>query len=151
HYSSKGSRDPSEIKSTRLSDKTLGGTKGSLMAMPAQREFWHTGKLRWMNGVIPKTIHWVQLSLTGVKSLRTPIPTIFTTPSLECDHNTQDDNLPEAERTTPADIVDIVFDTLKDAHSSLPIDLFPTYYLAEVVDDHEMGITVFLWERYLTA
>ncbi|KAG6900570.1 hypothetical protein C0993_008724 [Termitomyces sp. T159_Od127] len=43
---------------------------------------------------------------------------------------------------------DIVFGHVKDAHASLstdPIllktDLFPTYHLASVVDDHEMGIT----------
>ncbi|KAG6829376.1 hypothetical protein H0H87_011587 [Tephrocybe sp. NHM501043] len=43
---------------------------------------------------------------------------------------------------------DLVFGHLKDAHLSLstdPIllktDLFPTYHLASVVDDHEMGIT----------
>jgi len=49
------------------------------------------------------------------------------------------------ERTTPSDLV---FGTLKDAHQSLPTDpillksdLFPTYHLASVVDDSEMGIT----------
>ncbi|KAI0367459.1 glutamyl-tRNA synthetase [Pilatotrama ljubarskyi] len=43
---------------------------------------------------------------------------------------------------------DLVFKTLKDAHASLPTDpvllksdSFPTYHLASVVDDHEMGIT----------
>lgn len=43
---------------------------------------------------------------------------------------------------------DLVFGQLKDAHASLPTDpvllktdLFPTYHLASVVDDHEMGIT----------
>ncbi|KJA20865.1 hypothetical protein HYPSUDRAFT_166443 [Hypholoma sublateritium FD-334 SS-4] len=43
---------------------------------------------------------------------------------------------------------DLIFGSLKDAHASLatdPIilktDLFPTYHLASVVDDHEMGIT----------
>lgn len=43
---------------------------------------------------------------------------------------------------------DLIFGQLKDAHASLatdPIllksDLFPTYHLASVVDDHEMGIT----------
>ncbi|KAF9647742.1 glutamyl-tRNA synthetase [Thelephora ganbajun] len=48
-------------------------------------------------------------------------------------------------RKTPDDIV---FGPLKDAHASLPTDpvllksdLFPTYHLASVVDDHEMGIT----------
>lgn len=41
-----------------------------------------------------------------------------------------------------------MFGALKDAHASLPTDpvllksdLFPTYHLASVVDDHEMGIT----------
>ncbi|TFK38762.1 glutamyl-tRNA synthetase [Crucibulum laeve] len=44
--------------------------------------------------------------------------------------------------------VDLVFGNVRDAHASLstdPIllktDLFPTYHLASVVDDHEMGIT----------
>ncbi|OBZ78674.1 putative glutamate--tRNA ligase, mitochondrial [Grifola frondosa] len=48
-------------------------------------------------------------------------------------------------RSTPPDLV---FKYLKDAHASLPTDpvllksdLFPTYHLASVVDDHEMGIT----------
>lgn len=48
-------------------------------------------------------------------------------------------------RITPDDLV---FGSLKDAHASLPTDpvllksdLFPTYHLASVVDDHEMGIT----------
>ena len=43
---------------------------------------------------------------------------------------------------------DLVFKHLKDAHASLPTDpvllksdSFPTYHLASVVDDHEMGIT----------
>ncbi|KAG8220277.1 hypothetical protein J3R82DRAFT_1371 [Butyriboletus roseoflavus] len=43
---------------------------------------------------------------------------------------------------------DIVFGDLRDAHASLPTDpvllksdLFPTYHLASVVDDHEMGIS----------
>ncbi|KAG9310513.1 hypothetical protein JVU11DRAFT_9660 [Chiua virens] len=43
---------------------------------------------------------------------------------------------------------DIVFGALRDAHASLPTDpvllksdLFPTYHLASVVDDHEMGIS----------
>ncbi|THU78524.1 glutamyl-tRNA synthetase [Dendrothele bispora CBS 962.96] len=46
----------------------------------------------------------------------------------------------------PAD--DLVFGQLKDAHASLPTDpvllktdQWPTYHLASVVDDHEMGIT----------
>ncbi|EKM76990.1 hypothetical protein AGABI1DRAFT_108396 [Agaricus bisporus var. burnettii JB137-S8] len=54
-----------------------------------------------------------------------------------------DSNLPV--RTPSADLV---FGQLKDAHASLPTDpvllktdLFPTYHLASVVDDHEMGIT----------
>jgi hypothetical protein len=55
----------------------------------------------------------------------------------------QDSNLPA--RTPSADLV---FGQLRDAHASLPTDpvllktdLFPTYHLASVVDDHEMGIT----------
>lgn len=55
----------------------------------------------------------------------------------------QDGNPP---KRPPA--ADLVFGQLKDAHASLatdPIllksDLFPTYHLASVVDDHEMGIT----------
>ncbi|KAI0935754.1 hypothetical protein AcV5_004082 [Taiwanofungus camphoratus] len=43
---------------------------------------------------------------------------------------------------------DLIFGDLRDAHASLPTDpvllksdLFPTYHLASVVDDHEMGIT----------
>ncbi|KAG1857071.1 hypothetical protein F4604DRAFT_1931611 [Suillus subluteus] len=54
-----------------------------------------------------------------------------------------DDNLPD--RSSPTDIV---FGILRDAHASLPTDpvllksdLFPTYHLASVVDDHEMDIT----------
>ncbi|KAG5219452.1 Glutamate--tRNA ligase mitochondrial [Salix suchowensis] len=54
-----------------------------------------------------------------------------------------DDKLP----TRPPS-VDIVFGKLRDSHLSLPTDpillksdLFPTYHLASVVDDHEMGIT----------
>ncbi|KAF8060769.1 hypothetical protein FPV67DRAFT_305746 [Lyophyllum atratum] len=54
-----------------------------------------------------------------------------------------DSNLPARPPAT-----DLVFGNLKDAHASLatdPIllktDLFPTYHLASVVDDHEMGIT----------
>ena len=54
-------------------------------------------------------------------------------------------------RTTPGDIV---FGPPKDAHASLPtdqvllkLDLFPTYHLASVVCDREMGIThVIRWE-----
>ncbi|KAI0802992.1 glutamyl-tRNA synthetase [Irpex lacteus] len=54
-----------------------------------------------------------------------------------------DSNLPARDSPT-----DLVFGTLRDAHASLPTDpvllksdLFPTYHLASVVDDHEMGIT----------
>lgn len=43
---------------------------------------------------------------------------------------------------------DVIFGPLKDAHNSLPTDPilyksdgYPTYHLASVVDDHEMGIT----------
>ena len=55
----------------------------------------------------------------------------------------QDSNLPARP---PAS--DLIFGQLKDAHASLatdPIllksDMFPTYHLASVVDDYEMGIT----------
>ncbi|CCL98936.1 uncharacterized protein FIBRA_00943 [Fibroporia radiculosa] len=48
-------------------------------------------------------------------------------------------------RSSPSDLI---FGNLRDAHASLPTDpvllksdLFPTYHLASVVDDHEMGIT----------
>ncbi|PCH33184.1 hypothetical protein WOLCODRAFT_129640 [Wolfiporia cocos MD-104 SS10] len=54
-----------------------------------------------------------------------------------------DDCLPK--RPSPSDLV---FGHLRDAHASLPTDpvllksdLFPTYHLASVTDDHEMGIT----------
>ncbi|KAF4566578.1 Glutamate--tRNA ligase mitochondrial [Pleurotus pulmonarius] len=54
-----------------------------------------------------------------------------------------DDKLPNRPPS-----VDIVFGKLRDSHLSLPTDpillksdLFPTYHLASVVDDHEMGIT----------
>ncbi|OSX68032.1 hypothetical protein POSPLADRAFT_1043192 [Postia placenta MAD-698-R-SB12] len=54
-----------------------------------------------------------------------------------------DGRLPE--RCSPPDLI---FGHLRDAHASLPTDpvllksdLFPTYHLASVVDDHEMGIT----------
>ncbi|KIJ60123.1 hypothetical protein HYDPIDRAFT_32546 [Hydnomerulius pinastri MD-312] len=54
-----------------------------------------------------------------------------------------DNNLPKRVPTQ-----DIVFGSLRDAHASLPTDpvllksdLFPTYHLASVVDDYEMGIT----------
>lgn len=49
------------------------------------------------------------------------------------------------KRKTPDDII---FGSLKDAHNSLPTDPilyksdgFPTYHLASIVDDHDMGIT----------
>lgn len=55
----------------------------------------------------------------------------------------KDSNLPE--RDSPEDMI---FGKVKDAHSSLatdPVllksDNFPTYHLANIVDDHEMGIT----------
>jgi glutamyl-tRNA synthetase len=42
----------------------------------------------------------------------------------------------------------MVFGTIKESHASIatdPVllksDLFPTYHLASVADDHEMGIT----------
>ncbi|KZP08927.1 hypothetical protein FIBSPDRAFT_760636 [Athelia psychrophila] len=45
-------------------------------------------------------------------------------------------------------ITDLVFGPMKDSHAGLPTDpillktdLFPTYHLASVVDDYEMGIT----------
>ncbi|KAF8798216.1 glutamyl-tRNA synthetase [Phlegmacium glaucopus] len=54
---------------------------------------------------------------------------------------------------------DLIFGQPKDAHASLatdPIllktDMFPTYHLASVVDDHEMGIThVFRGEEWLPS
>jgi glutamyl-tRNA synthetase len=56
----------------------------------------------------------------------------------------QDSILPVRRAPEP----DLIFGTLRDAHASLPTDpvllksdLFPTYHLASVVDDHEMGIT----------
>ena len=55
----------------------------------------------------------------------------------------QDSRLPD--RPSPSDLI---FKHLRDAHASLPTDpvllksdLFPTYHLASVVDDHNMGIT----------
>lgn len=58
-------------------------------------------------------------------------------------HYGQDSNLPNR----PAQ-ADLIFGHVKDAHASLPTDpvllksdLFPTYHLASVSDDHEMGIT----------
>ncbi|THH10575.1 hypothetical protein EW145_g1220 [Phellinidium pouzarii] len=54
-----------------------------------------------------------------------------------------DESIPA--RSSPTDLV---FGSVKDAHSSLPTDPilhksdgFPTYHLASVVDDHSMGIT----------
>ncbi|KAF9527903.1 hypothetical protein CPB83DRAFT_767702 [Crepidotus variabilis] len=54
---------------------------------------------------------------------------------------------------------DLIFRSLRDAHQSLatdPIllksDLFPTYHLASIVDDHEMGIThVLRGEEWITS
>ncbi|KAI9460137.1 glutamyl-tRNA synthetase [Lactarius psammicola] len=54
---------------------------------------------------------------------------------------------------------DLIFGNLRDAHASLPTDpvllksdLFPTYHLASVVDDHEMGIThVLRGEEWLAS
>lgn len=64
----------------------------------------------------------------------------ITYPACTCD---QDGILPSRE---PSE--DLVFGNLRDAHRSLatdPVllksDLFPTYHLASVADDHEMGIT----------
>lgn len=55
----------------------------------------------------------------------------------------QDDKLPVRPIFS-----DLVFGPLKDSHASLPTDpillksdLFPTYHLASVIDDYEMGIT----------
>jgi glutamyl/glutaminyl-tRNA synthetase len=55
----------------------------------------------------------------------------------------QDGKLPE--RPSPDDMV---FGAVRDAHASLPTDpvllktdRFPTYHLANIVDDYEMGIT----------
>ena len=49
---------------------------------------------------------------------------------------------------SPPIATDLIFGRPKDAHASLatdPVllktDMFPTYHLASVVDDHEMGIT----------
>jgi len=68
--------------------------------------------------------------------LKTILPTLLMT-------RIQDSNLPVRP---PAN--DLVFGQLRDAHASLatdPIllksDMFPTYHLASVVDDYEMGIT----------
>ncbi|KAF9442598.1 glutamyl-tRNA synthetase [Macrolepiota fuliginosa MF-IS2] len=54
-----------------------------------------------------------------------------------------DSNLPTRPPST-----DLIFGQLRDAHASLqtdPVllktDLFPTYHLASIVDDHEMGVT----------
>ncbi|KZV77436.1 glutamyl-tRNA synthetase [Peniophora sp. CONT] len=65
-----------------------------------------------------------------------------------------DSNLPE--RDSPDDVI---FGKVKDAHSSLatdPVllksDKFPTYHLANIVDDHEMGIThVIRGEEWLAS
>ncbi|KAI0271661.1 hypothetical protein BC834DRAFT_860664 [Gloeopeniophorella convolvens] len=54
---------------------------------------------------------------------------------------------------------DLIFGSLRDAHASLPTDPillksdnFPTYHLASVVDDHEMGIThVLRGEEWLAS
>ncbi|KAI0294818.1 hypothetical protein BC826DRAFT_909716 [Russula brevipes] len=59
----------------------------------------------------------------------------------------------------PSPESDLIFGTLRDAHASLPTDpvllksdLFPTYHLASVVDDHEMGIThVLRGEEWLAS
>lgn len=55
----------------------------------------------------------------------------------------QDSRLPDCAKPS-----DLIFKHLRDAHASLPTDpvllksdLFPTYHLASVVDDNEMGIT----------
>ena len=54
----------------------------------------------------------------------------------------------DAATISPPIATDLIFGRPKDAHASLatdPIllktDMFPTYHLASVVDDHEMGIT----------
>ncbi|KAI0782191.1 hypothetical protein C8Q75DRAFT_788322 [Abortiporus biennis] len=65
-----------------------------------------------------------------------------------------DGNLPD--RSNPKDLV---FGALRDAHASLPTDpvllksdKFPTYHLASVVDDHEMGIShVLRGEEWLAS
>ncbi|KAF8621855.1 hypothetical protein AX15_007468 [Amanita polypyramis BW_CC] len=64
-------------------------------------------------------------------------------PEYLAEEGTQDSILPDRPRTH-----DLVFGEVRDAHLSLstdPIllksDLFPTYHLASVVDDYEMGIT----------
>ena len=53
-----------------------------------------------------------------------------------------------ASTFSPPIATDLIFGRPKDAHASLatdPVllktDMFPTYHLASVVDDHEMGIT----------
>ncbi|KAI9445565.1 glutamyl-tRNA synthetase [Lactarius indigo] len=66
-----------------------------------------------------------------------------------------DSNLPARAAPEP----DLIFGSLRDAHASLPTDpvllksdLFPTYHLASVVDDHEMGIThVLRGEEWLAS
>lgn len=54
----------------------------------------------------------------------------------------------DAATSSPPIVTDLIFGRPKDAHASLatdPVllktDMFPTYHLASVVDDHEMGIT----------
>ena len=54
----------------------------------------------------------------------------------------------DAATSKPPIVTDLIFGRPKDAHASLatdPVllktDMFPTYHLASVVDDHEMGIT----------
>ncbi|KAH9005882.1 glutamyl-tRNA synthetase [Lactarius hatsudake] len=65
------------------------------------------------------------------------------------------DSILPAYRAEP----DLIFGSLRDSHASLPTDpvllksdLFPTYHLASVVDDHEMGIThVLRGEEWLAS
>ena len=80
----------------------------------------------------------------GEKStIRLNVPNIFVVLGLGLILDEQDSILPDRPRTK-----DVVFGEVRDAHLSLstdPIllksDLFPTYHLASVVDDYEMGIT----------
>ena len=80
----------------------------------------------------------------GEKStIRLNVPNTFVFLGLKLTLDEQDSILPDRSRTQ-----DIVFGEVRDAHLSLstdPIllksDLFPTYHLASVVDDYEMGIT----------
>lgn len=53
-----------------------------------------------------------------------------------------------SHRPFRSSVKDLVFGDLKDSHASsntdpvlIKSDRFPTYHLANVVDDHEMGIT----------